>query len=75
MRGGAGVSYKRVGGGGSAQDIYVFFGDGVGSGRGYGLDVHDGCMGLGICGGVLVIEGKGVLCEVSVNRCEEDYLC
>lgn len=57
MRGGVCVSYKRA--------IYYFFGDGVGSGRGYGLDVHDGCMGLGICGGVVVIEGKGALCEVS----------
>lgn len=41
-------------------------------GRGYGLDVHDESMGLRICGGVVVIEGKGALCEVSVYRCTEE---
>lgn len=43
----------------------------IGGGRGYGLDVHDECMGLGNSGGWVVIEGKGSLCEVSVDRCTE----
>lgn len=51
-----------------AQVILFFWGR---VGRGYGLDVHDESMGLGICGGVVVIAGKGALCEVSVDRCTE----
>lgn len=43
----------------------------IGGGRGYGLDIHDESMGLGKCGGLVVIEGKGSLCEVSVDRCTE----
>ena len=41
--------------------------------RGYGLDVHDGIIELGICGGVVMVEGKGALCEVSVDRVYRIY--